>query len=76
MAPIYFIAKYWYVVLPIVLGSALLAFVAWAVMFSEEGRDEERIRKAKIITRAEEQHARLMDGDEDAIYGDYPPADL
>lgn len=65
VAPFYFAIVYWYVTLPIV-GIGLLIW--WS---------ERRMKaEADTIARAESQHARLMDGDESAIYGLYPPADL
>jgi hypothetical protein len=74
--PIFFIVKYWYVTLAVVAFAAVLAIIGFSIYELEERRAGKAQKKADIIARAEGQHARLMDGDESALYGNYPPADL
>jgi hypothetical protein len=63
VAPIFFAIKYWYVVLPILVFAV------------NECEAENAQRRAKIVARADKQHAATMKGDHwYGTYGDYPPA--
>ena len=76
VAPIYFVITYWTVILAIGLHAVLLVAIGYGVYVHDEWRENKNRKRAAIIKRAESQHARLMDGDDSALYGDYPPADL
>ena len=75
-APIYFIAQIGWWSVAIAGFLIVLVGVGYGVYAHEEWSSNKARRKAAIIERAESQHARLMDGDDSALFGDYPPADL
>jgi hypothetical protein len=69
-----FIAKFWWLILLIAaaIGAGVLLWLG-----HQRRKDASNVRRrehAALVTRADQQHAWVLAGDDRGVYGDYPPA--
>lgn len=54
----------------------VLGLVAWMAYIGFSGLLAVEDPRVGLLARCEQEHRRLISGDQTAVYGQYPPADL
>lgn len=70
------VVKFWWVILAVLGALVLLAALLIARSYRHQRVLERDAENAKIVARADEQHAQILAGDGWGVYGEYLPEKL
>ena len=68
------IVKFWAWIAAVLGALMVFGLLLWLTFYLERRADTKYEKRAALVSRADQQHAWVLAGDDRGVYGQYPPA--
>jgi ABC-type Fe3+-siderophore transport system permease subunit len=68
------VVKFWAWIAAVLGGLMVFGLLLWLTFYLERRSDAREAGRRALVTRADQQHAWVLAGDDRGVYGAYPPA--